>query len=209
MIHFLQELPAFILATFLLAIIPGQGMAMVIRQVLVGGRRIGFISVLGNSTGLIVWGLASSVGLAAAFAASETAYNALKFAGVAYLMFVAVQTLWTLRTGNSAFEINTSALSQTPLQAYRRGLITNLTNAKAGVFAVAFLPLFVPEDFSVGIGVAILGFVWACVSATSYSIIIYGFDKAANRLTSKSAQRKLTLVSGVGILFLALTLALS
>ncbi|MEY4323272.1 MAG: hypothetical protein RL410_1053, partial [Actinomycetota bacterium] len=158
---------------------------------------------------LVIWGLASSIGLAAAFAASETAYRVLKFVGVAYLMFVAIQTLWTLRSGNTAFDISTSNLSQSPKQAYRRGLITNLTNAKAGVFAVAFLPLFVPSDFSIGAGVAILGFVWACVSAASYSIIIYGFDKAASKLTSKSAQRKLTIVSGVGILFLALTLALS
>ena len=89
------------------------------------------------------------------------------------------------------------------------GLITNLTNAKAGVFAVAFLPLFVPRDFSVGLGVAILGGIWAVVSALSYSAIIYGFDKAANKFTSPQAQRRLTIISGIGILVLALSLAIS
>lgn len=206
---FLQQLPSFVLATFLLAIIPGQGMAMVLRQVLVGGRRTGFISVLGNSTGLIVWGIASAIGLAAAFAASEMAYNILKYVGVGYLIFVALQTLWKLRGGASAFDMPSQGLHQTPWQAYRRGLITNLTNAKAGVFAVAFLPLFVPSDFSVGVGVAILGAVWAIVSALSYSMIIYGFHKAANRFTSPQAQRRLTIISGAGILVLALSLAIS
>ena len=184
-------------------------MAMVIRQVLAGGPKIGMISVLGNSTGLVIWGLASGVGLAAIFAASDIAYRTLKFVGVAYLVFVALQTLWTLRTEKSAFDDSTSALTQSPLQAYRRGLITNLTNAKAGVFAVAFLPLFVPSDFSVGLGVAILGFVWACVSASSYAAIVYLFNKAASRFTSRNAQRRLTMLSGIGILILAATLALS
>lgn len=206
---FLQQIPSFILATFLLAIIPGQGMAMVLRQVLIGGRRTGFISVLGNSTGLIIWGIASGIGLAAAFAASETAYNILKYVGVGYLIFVALQTLWKLRGGASAFEVSSQGMQQTPWQAYRRGLITNLTNAKAGVFAVAFLPLFVPRDFSVGLGVAILGGIWAVVSALSYSAIIYGFDKAANKFTSPQAQRRLTIISGIGILVLALSLAIS
>ena len=207
--NFLQRIPEFVLATFLLAIIPGQGMAMVLRQVLVGGRRTGFISVLGNSSGLIVWGFASGIGLAAAFAASETAYKILKFVGVSYLVFVALQTLWKLRKGTSAFEVDSRALKQTPWQAYRRGLITNLTNAKAGVFAVAFLPIFVPSDFNVGLGVFILGCVWAVVSASSYSMIIYGFHKAASNFTSPQAHRRLTIISGVGILVLALSLAIS
>jgi threonine/homoserine/homoserine lactone efflux protein len=204
-VDLLKVIPAFALTALLLAIVPGQGVAMVLRQCLVGGKRAAFISVLGNSFGLIIWGAASSIGLSQVFAHSHMAYNILKYAGVAFLVFLSFQTLLALRHEYGKFEVGGAAkLGLVP--AFRLGLLTNLTNVKAAVFAVAFIPQFVPRDFSLGLGILVLACVQATVSTTWYSILINAVDRASVALARPKVRRMLTGFSAGGILFLALTL---
>ncbi len=208
MIDLLKVIPAFALTAFVLAVVPGQGVAMVLRQSLVGGRRAALYSVLGNSTGLIIWGAMSSVGLSAIFAKSHLAFSILKYAGVAFLVGLAIQTLFELRNQYGKFEIEGSAKTSF-IPAFRLGLLTNLTNVKAAVFAVAFIPQFVPKTFSLGWGIFILACVQASVSSAWYSSLISAVNKASVFLARPRVRRALTGVSAVGILFLALGLLLS
>ena len=181
---------------------------MVLRQSLVGGRNAAFFSVLGNSTGLLIWGAMSGLGLSAIFAKSHLAFSILKFAGVVFLCGLAIQTLWQLRKEFGKFDLGTGAKTSLGA-AFRLGLITNLTNVKAAVFAVAFIPQFVPKHFSLGWGIFILSGVQATVSTSWYSTLILGVDMASVFLAKPVARRTLTAVSAVGILVLALGLALS
>lgn len=208
MIDLLKVIPAFALTAFVLAVVPGQGVAMVLRQSLVGGRRAALYSVLGNSTGLIIWGAMSSVGLSAIFAKSHLAFSILKYAGVAFLVGLAIQTLFELRNQYGKFEIEGSAKTSF-IPAFRLGLLTNLTNVKAAVFAVAFIPQFVPKSFSLGWGIFILACVQASVSSAWYSSLISAVNKASVFLARPRVRRALTGVSAVGILFLAVGLLLS
>ena len=208
MIALLGALPAFALTALLLAIVPGQGMAMVLRQCIVGGKRAAFASVAGNSSGLVIWGAASAIGLSQVFAHSHTAYNILKYTGVAFLVFLSIQTLATLRNEYGKFDYNGSAKIGTG-PAYRLGLFTNLTNAKAAVFAVAFIPQFVPKEFSLGLGIFILAAVQAMVSTLWYLFLIGAIDRASKVLERPRVRRGLTGFSAAGILFLAITLLLT
>ncbi len=204
----LKVVPAFALTALLLAIVPGQGVAMVLRQSIVGGKRAAITSVLGNSSGLVVWGVASAIGLSEVFAHSRTAYNVLKYAGVAFLVFLSIQTLLTLRNEHGKFDIKGGAkLGLGP--AFRLGLLTNLTNVKAAVFAVAFIPQFVPKDFSLGLGIFILACVQATVSTTWYVFLVSAVDRASVALAKPKVRRALTGLSAGGILFLAMTLLLT
>lgn len=206
--HFLQGIPGFMGTAFLLAMVPGQGVAMILRQSILGGRTAAIWSVLGNSSGLIVWGTLSSVGLSAIFAASPTAYNILKWIGVAFLCGLSIQTLLQLRHASGKFELD-GKVNSSRGAAYRLGLITNLSNVKAAVFAVAFVPAFVPKDFNLGLGIFILGFIWAFTSLAWYLILISMVDRASAQLSKPKTRRILTGLSAVGILALALGLALS
>jgi threonine/homoserine/homoserine lactone efflux protein len=208
MIELLKVIPAFALTALLLAIVPGQGVAMVLRQSIVGGTRAAFTSVAGNSTGLVVWGAASAIGLSQVFARSQTAYNVLKYAGVAFLIFLSAQTLWTLRNEFGKFDYDGSA--QVGLgPAFRLGLLTNLTNVKAAVFAVAFIPAFVPDEFSLGAGIFILACVQALVSSSWYTFLIAIVDRSSVFLAKPKVRRALTAFSAAGILFLAISLLLT
>ncbi len=93
----LSVIPAFALTALILAMVPGQGVAMVLRQSLVGGRSAAFYSVAGNSTGLLIWGAMSGVGLSAVFAKSHLAFNILKWCGFIFLIILSGQTMWKLR----------------------------------------------------------------------------------------------------------------
>jgi len=200
--------PAFALTALLLAMVPGQGVAMILRQSLVGSSRAAIYSVLGNSGGLIIWGAMSAVGLSAIFASSPMAFSILKWAGVSFLVGLSIQTLWELRKESGKFE--TSGKAKTAFfPAMRLGLLTNLTNVKAAVFAVAFIPQFVPKDFNLGWGIFILSCVQSATSMTWYFSLIAAVDKSSAFLARPRVRRILTAVSAGGILFLALGLALS
>ena len=208
MAHFLANFPGFMATAFLLAMVPGQGVAMILRQSILGGTKAALFSVLGNSSGLVIWGTMSSLGLSAIFAASPTAYNILKWAGVSYLAFLSVQTLLQLKNESGKFQLE-GEIKASLLAAYRVGIITNLTNVKAAVFAVAFIPAFVPKEFNLGLGVFILGWVWALTSMSWYLILIAMVDRASLFLAKPKVRRVLTGFSAAGILFLAIGLALS
>ena len=207
-VQLLQIVPAFALTALLLAIVPGQGVAMVLRQSLIGGKRAAFYSVFGNSSGLVIWGGLSAVGLSAVFAKSHTAFNVLKYVGVAFLLGLAIQTLVQLRKEFGKFDVDGGAKTNAGA-AYRLGLFTNLTNVKAAVFAVAFIPQFVPRHFSLGLGIFILSCVQATVSFSWYTALILAVDKAAGFLARPKVRRILTGISAAGIVLLAIGLLLS
>lgn len=201
----LRVVPAFALTALVLAMVPGQGVAMVLRQTIVGGARCAYTSVAGNSVGLLVWGCASAIGLSQIFAHSPLAFNTLKFTGVAYLGFLSVQTLFELRKTFGKFDYGGQARVKT-LAAFRLGLFTNLTNVKAAVFAVAFIPEFVPRSFSLGAGIVILCCVQAAVSTTWYFLLVSSVERASVVLARPLVRRWLTGFSAVGLLALAVIL---
>lgn len=207
-LQLMKVLPGFAMTTLILAIVPGQGVAMVLRQSLMGGSRAALYSVFGNSTGLIIWSSFSSLGLSAIFARSQVAYNLLKYAGVAFLAGLAIQTLYSLKNEYGKFDIGGVAKSN-PGDAFRLGLITNLSNVKAAVFAVAFVPQFVPKSFSLGWGIFLLGFVWTTVSLSWYVFLIRVVDLASKYLTNPKVRKTLTAISAIGIMVLAIGLLIS
>lgn len=208
MLDLLLAVPAFALTALLLAMVPGQGVAMILRQSLMGGSRTAFYSVLGNSGGLIIWGAMSSIGLSAIFAKSPTAFSVLKWTGVTFLVGLSIQTLIQLKNEFGKFDVSGKAkVGFGP--ALRLGLLTNLTNVKAAVFAVAFIPAFVPKNFSLGWGIFILACVQATVSLTWYLSLIAAVDRASVFLAKPQVRRLMTAASAIGIMGLALGLALT
>jgi threonine/homoserine/homoserine lactone efflux protein len=89
------------------------------------------------------------------------------------------------------------------------GLLTNLTNVKAALYAVAFLPAFVPSDFSLALGIFIFGSIWAAISIAWNLLLIWSVKRSAHLIQKPVVRRVLTAISAVGIMGLALGLAFS
>ncbi|RFC63320.1 LysE family translocator [Fulvimarina endophytica] len=134
-------LAAFLLAAVVLTITPGPDMTLFLGRTLSSGRKAGFAAMLGASSGILVHTSLAAFGISALIAASPEAFLVLKFAGAAYLIFLAVQAV-----------VSGSALSVKPGRPARRrstfghwltGLGINLLNPKIILFFVTFLPQFV------------------------------------------------------------------
>lgn len=139
--HFL----AFAGVAALLTISPGPDMALMLRNVLRGGASVVVPTALGTCTGLLAWGAASSLGIAAAMAASAALYAILRLAGAAYLVYLGLTVLRAALRGDH--ELAAAPGSRATLSrrsAFRNGLVANLLNPKIGVFYATLLPQFIP-----------------------------------------------------------------
>jgi threonine/homoserine/homoserine lactone efflux protein len=140
-----HALLAFTAAAGLLTITPGLDTALVLRTAAVDGGRRALLAGIGVCLGCLVWGLAVSVGLGGLLAVSRLAYDLLRVAGAAYLIYLGLRLL--TRPAPS-LDLDTRIGARTP-SWFTRGLVTNLLNPKVGVFYVTFLPQFVPSGVSV------------------------------------------------------------
>lgn len=126
------------LASFLVELTPGPNMAWLALLAATEGRSRGFAAVAGVSLGLGLMGLAAAFGLAALVQAQPLAYQALRWAGLAYLLWLAIDA-WRGAEGDEGGQ-----LGQSRLHYFRQGVITNVLNPKAAVFYVTVLPGFLP-----------------------------------------------------------------
>lgn len=153
-------IPAFLLASFLLAIVPGVGTAMLVKQSVRGGRRAALATVVGLEAGVAFWAVAAGLGLSVLLVASEVAYQGLRIAGVVVLLWFGVRALFSRPAPDR----------DTASGGFRAGLIVNLANPKLAVFAISFLPQFV----SPGAGrwvLLVLAAVWVLIDTVWYLII--------------------------------------
>ncbi|MEA5098290.1 MAG: LysE family translocator [Burkholderiaceae bacterium] len=200
-----EILGAFFIASVLLALAPGPDNIFVLTQSALRGRTAGLLVMLGLCTGLLVHTAAVALGVAAIFQASELAFNALKLAGAAYLLYLA----WlSFRAGTE--EIRGDAREQlTHGQLYRRGIIMNITNPKVSIFFLAFLPQFAdPARGSLTVQMLLLGLVFII----STVLVFGGVALAAGALgewlsRSARAQKVMNRVAGVVFIGLAIRLA--
>ena len=131
---------AFAATCAIIEITPGPNMAWLAALSLSRGWRTGLAAVAGVALGLSAYGIAAALGVAAIIENSPFLYQTLRWGGVAYLLWLAWDA-WS-----TADEIAGSEIADGHhhwASAFRRGLITNLLNPKAGVFYVAMLPEFV------------------------------------------------------------------
>ncbi len=135
---------AFTLIAFLTVITPGLDSMLVLRHSLVGGRRAGLAVVAGINVGCLTWATASLVGLTALLTASRWAYDAVRIAGAAYLVWLGATTLWRTFTRRATGEPEIAVAKPGRWQAFRAGMLTNLLNPKPGVFYMSLLPQFLP-----------------------------------------------------------------
>ncbi len=129
---------AFFAASLLLALAPGPDNIFVLSQSAMHGRVAGLAVTAGLCTGLVVHTTAVALGVAVIFQTSALAFSLLKYAGAAYLVWLAWQAL-RAPAGNPSTE-DGPALSLCRL--YGRGIVMNVTNPKVSIFFLAFLPQF-------------------------------------------------------------------
>lgn len=189
----------FVPVAFLLSMTPGPGMALVVRNAAAGGTRAAFRTTVGSSIGVGVWAVLSALGISALVAASETAFVALKVAGVVVVWF-GVQAL---RGRKSA----AAEAGETRHHAFASGLLTALANPKLAVFFVALLPQFIPRDAPVLPYALAMAAILIVADFTIYVSLGAAVSKATHTLASTRVARRVEQVTGAVLLALAGRLA--
>jgi threonine/homoserine/homoserine lactone efflux protein len=163
-------LSAFVVASLVLAIIPGPGVIYIVTRSLVQGRSAGLSSVAGVAFGNLGNAIGASLGLAALFAVSSAAFTVVKYAGAAYLVYLGVQALRAPVT---------EAQAEAPLPSvrlgriFRDGFVVALLNPKTAVFFAAFLPQFMDPSRpailqGIALGALFVGI--AAITDTAYAL---------------------------------------
>lgn len=132
----------FLVTSLIVVLIPGTGVVYTVSTGLIQGRKASVYAALGCTLGIIPHLLATVLGLAALMHTSAVAFQALKYAGVAYLFYVA----WATWKDASAFAVDESVAKTPARSLVIKAFLMNILNPKLTIFFLAFLPQFVPHD---------------------------------------------------------------
>lgn len=189
---------AVFLATGLaLLVVPGPAVLYVVTRSIEMGRAGGIASVAGITTGTVVHISLAAAGLSSLILASTAAFDAVRYVGAAYLVFLGLRRLLT----RGVEELARETPPRTRRRAYRDGVVVNLTNPKTIVFIFAFVPQFVDTGAGhVWLQVLVLGLSFAALGFASDSLYAVAAGSVADRLRDSPAIARFERWFGGGVL---------
>jgi threonine/homoserine/homoserine lactone efflux protein len=177
----------FLITSLVVVLVPGTGVVYTVSIGLVQGRRASVYAALGCTAGIVPHLLATVLGLAAVMHTSALAFQVLKYAGVAYLFYVAYAT-WR---DTSAFAVDGGVSRATASALVIKAILLNLLNPKLTIFFLAFLPQFVePGTGRPLVQLLVLSAVFMAMTFAVF--VVYGFVAHAFRrlvIESPAVQR--------------------
>lgn len=160
---------AFALIALGMVLTPGPNMIYLVSRSISQGRVAGLISLGGVALGFVVYMLCAAFGITAIVIAIPYAYDALRFGGALYLLYLAWQAVRP--NGSSPFAVK-ALPKDGPRKLFLMGFLTNLLNPKIAVLYLSLLPQFIdPDKGSVLLQSLVLGVTQICISITVNTII--------------------------------------
>ncbi len=188
----------FLAFAVVLVLIPGPDFAVVTRNTLVGGRRRGWWSALGVASSNTVQGLAAATGLGAVIARSQPVFETVKWAGIAYLLFLALQSFRSALRGRYASTSENTADPGVRLRGWRQGFLSNITNPKVLVFYLAVLPQFLGQHAAIPV-LMIFAFSHALLSLSYLSLLVATMNRARTVLQRRAVRRSMDVATGCAL----------
>jgi RhtB (resistance to homoserine/threonine) family protein len=179
----------FLLTGILLNLTPGNDTIFILTRSMAQGKKAGIMSVLGISTGSIIHTVLAGFGLSIIIAKSILAFNIIKYAGAAYLLYIGFKMLTDKTALNTEGVADRSTINY--FKIYRDGVITNVLNPKVALFFIAFLPQFIDPSLkntilpflTLGILFTITGAIW-CTILALFSSTIFSKLKGNTRIST-------------------------
>lgn len=164
-----STLGVFVVASVLLILAPGPDVIFLVSQSAAQGPRAGFLTALGLASGNLVHTFLAALGISVVFRASPVAFQGLKIAGVAYLLYLAWKAVRAKAPNPEAAAVALEA-PRPGAGLFLRGVLMNVLNPKVALFFLAFLPQFVnPATGPVWIQMVLYGVIF-----TTLVVVIFG-----------------------------------
>jgi threonine/homoserine/homoserine lactone efflux protein len=175
----LSTYAVFLATGMALLAIPGPAVLYVVTRSIEMGRAGGIASVAGITTGTFVHVALATAGISSLILASRVAFDAVKYVGAGYLIFLGARRLLTKKEE----VVDENRVPRTRRRAYTQGVVVNLTNPKTIVFIFAFIPQFVdPNAAHPWLQVLIFGASFACLGFLSDSTYAFVAGAVADKL---------------------------
>jgi threonine/homoserine/homoserine lactone efflux protein len=157
----------FAVAAFVLVVVPGPSVLFVISRGVALGRKAAVLTVVGNTAGVGLQAVLVAAGVGAVVERSVVAYEVLRLAGAAYIVYLGVQAVRHRRALSTVLD---AATVRTTRHLVREGFVVGVTNPKAIVFFTAILPQFVqPDAGPVLVQMLVLGGIFCAIALVSDS----------------------------------------
>ncbi|RJG54450.1 LysE family translocator [Sphingobium terrigena] len=182
----------YVTAVFLISATPGPNMLHVMTQSITHGPRRALATMAGLMSAVLLCLIASALGLGALLKASPRLFDVLRYAGVAYLVWLGIKA-WRAPVGSAA----AAAPARSHHALYATGLLTGLSNPKLIIFAAALFPQFIDPDRPFGMQLAILVISFVVIELGWQAAYALGGIKLARWLAPVNRQRLFNRATGV------------
>jgi len=197
-----RSLAEFLIIAVVVTLTPGPGTATILRVAARDGRRAALSAIIGNSAGVLIWGILSAAGVSSLILASQLAFDTLRVVGAAVLIVIGLRSLLQRHRGDE------TAHQDKPRRraGWRSGLVTSVSNPKLAVFFVALFPQFLTRGspvlpYALGMAAVIvaLDLLW-------FSTLAFAVDRARTLLKPR-VQHGMERFTGAVMVGLGLRLA--
>jgi threonine/homoserine/homoserine lactone efflux protein len=203
----LRDLPAFLVVALVVVFTPGPATALIVRNAMRGGRSAAWATTAGNSTGILLWALASVLGISALVAASEAAFAVLKITGAVVLVWLGAQA-WR-RASSGTTPVAAAPAIRGARSHYREGLLTSFANPKLAVFFIALFPQFVPDGQAVLPATLLMAAVIVSLDLVWFTVLATLVSSAHAAFADRGWARRMEAASGTVLVALGARLALA
>ena len=187
----------FLATAVAILLVPGPAVLYVVTRSVEMGRAGGIASVAGITTATFAYVALAAAGLSSLVLASTVAFDVVKYAGAAYLLFLGVRRL----LGRGLDEETETVAPRTRRRAYTQGFLVNLSNPKLIVFVFALLPQFVdPHAARPWLQTLVFGLSFTCLAFVSDSLYAIAAGSVADRLRGTDRIRRIQRWVGGGVL---------
>jgi threonine/homoserine/homoserine lactone efflux protein len=167
----------FLLTSLVVAVVPGTGVVYTVSSSIAGGWRRGLFAAIGCTLGIVPHVFAAMLGLSGVMQAGAVAFEAVRWAGVAYLLFMGVSMI---RAGGTLQFDDQNAQAASTGAVVRRGIVLNLLNPKLTMFFFAFLPQFLDAPPRL-LDARLIGLAGVFMILTLVIFVAYAYASAAIR----------------------------
>jgi threonine/homoserine/homoserine lactone efflux protein len=202
----MPDIALFIAASALLAIAPGPDIIYVLTRGVAQGPRAGIAAALGFASGCIFHTVLAVAGVAALIRSSELAFDLVRYAGAAYLVWIGIQAL----RHRASFSVQGAGDTKGLVTIYKQSVIGNMLNPKVTLFFLAFLPQFVDKQAGqVEWQMALLGVVFMGVTVVVFGAVAIFSGFIGNWVRAKPAiGERLNVFAGITFIALGIRVAL-
>ena len=203
--HILDVLPAFLVASVILAALPGPATVLFLHRSVRDGRTAGLAAVVGNEIGIFGWTLAGGAGLSMLLTANKMLSLALHVVGAAVLVWLGISA-WRSAKHPADVEVPLPPRGRTPAAAFRAALVSIAANPKAAAFGIVVLPQFLPKTGPVLPTLLALAVIQLVVDTSWCVGVVLAAHRARNILGRIHIRRRIERVMGAALVALGVGL---